>query len=229
MSAPDTDPATPEKPPLLAGWWDDLRQAPAAHGVRLGLFALATALILSLSNDLTRQPIADRTAEDLNASLAQVIPADRHDNDLTTSGITIDDALEGTLTVFRGLRAGAVSAVAFEISTPGYSGTIRTLVALDPAGRVLGARVLSHSETPGLGDKIEIEKSDWILGFNGLFLGNPRDDGWRVKRDGGRFDQFSGATITPRSVVGGVHRALKFYERHRGTLLAAPTSQPGEI
>ena len=215
MSAPDT-----EAPSTALSWVTGLREMPLAHGIRLGLFALATAAILALVDDLTERAIEMRMAEDLNASLAQVIPAERHDNDLAKGHLLIDDALEGAVTVYRATRDGAVTGVAFEIATPGYSGTIRTLVGLAPAGRVLGARVLAHTETPGLGDKIEVAKSDWILGFNGLSLGNPRDEGWRVKRDGGKFDQFSGATITPRSVVGGVHRALKFFDRHRGTLLS---------
>jgi electron transport complex protein RnfG len=101
----------------------------------------------------------------------------------------------------------------------GYAGEIRAIIALDPDGKILGTRVLSHKETPGLGDKIEAAKTDWILKFTGLSLGNPAEDQWKVKKDGGQFDQFSGATITPRAVVKSLHEALQFFEAHKGEML----------
>jgi electron transport complex protein RnfG len=83
-------------------------------------------------------------------------------------------------------------------------------------------RVLSHAETPGLGDKIDDRKSDWILGFNGKSLENTSSEQWRVKKDGGEFDQFTGATITPRGVVKSIHQGLDFFRQHRDELLALP-------
>lgn len=80
-------------------------------------------------------------------------------------------------------------------------------------------RVISHTETPGLGDKIETAKSDWILGFDGLSLQKPDEQGWHVKKDGGQFDSFTGATITPRAVVKGVHESLQLFAQHRNELL----------
>ena len=97
----------------------------------------------------------------------------------------------------------------------GNSGTIKMLIGINYDGTIAGVRVLSHAETPGLGDKIETAKSDWILSFDGKSIGNPAVDQWKVKKDGGIFDQFSGATITPRAVVGATRRTLEYFNAHR--------------
>ena len=115
--------------------------------------------------------------------------------------------------------------VAFQMIAKGYGGDIRLLLGVDADGRLLGVRVLSHAETPGLGDKIETAKSGWALGFDGLSLGNPPVDRWKVKKDGGRFDQFSGATITPRAVVAAVRRGLEFFARQKAVILAPVTGK----
>ncbi|MGL6290067.1 MAG: RnfABCDGE type electron transport complex subunit G, partial [Silanimonas sp.] len=99
---------------------------------------------------------------------------------------------------------------------------IRLLVGVDARGKVIGVRVLEHRDTPGLGDPIEIERGPWITGFDGRSLRDPTADAWRVRRDGGEFDQLAGATITPRAVVGAVRRALQFVEVHGDELAAAP-------
>lgn len=223
------DPAEGEAPD---GWVKArliaVREAPIAHGVLLGLFSLCTALILSLVDDLTRGPIADRVTEDLNSSLAQVIPDGLHDNAVTEGVLTIEDPQEGPVAVYQARQDGQVTAVAFEMTAYGYGGRIQVLLGVDAAGQILGVRVLSHAETPGLGDKIEVAKSDWILGFEGRSLTDPQPDGWKVKRDGGVFDQFSGATITPRAVVGAIRRGLDLFERNRAALLTAPDPAPKE-
>ena len=108
----------------------------------------------------------------------------------------------------------------------GYNGTIDLVMAVDRSGRITGVRILRHSETPGLGDPIELRKSDWILGFNDLSLGDPDDAGWRVRKDGGQFDQFTGATITPRAVVTAIHQALRYFGLHRERLLQPVTPSP---
>ncbi|MEM8553226.1 MAG: electron transport complex subunit RsxG [Pseudomonadota bacterium] len=205
----------------------DLRKAPVGHGVLLGLFALTTALILALVDDLTEAAIAARNAEDLAASLAQVIPADLHDNDVTRSLLTLEDLDEGLVTVYRARMGDEVVGVAYQLTGNGYAGGIETLIGVAPDGTLLGVRVLSHMETPGLGDKIEAERSDWITRFTGLSLLNPKPERWKVDKDGGDFDAFSGATITPRTVVGTVRRGLELFARHEATLLA-PGVEPVE-
>ncbi len=202
-----------------------LRTHPAWHGLLLGAFSLVAALILALGSDLTRAPIAARAAEDLQLSLSQVIPAALYDNDLTSSIHMLQDQTEGAVPVFVARRDGQVTATAFELTGFGYAGAIRVLIGLAPDGQVLGVRVLAHAETPGLGDKIEIRKSPWIDGFAGRSLTNPPPSGWKVRKDGGVFDQFSGATITPRAVVQTVARGLALFDRHRSTVLAAPQEQ----
>ncbi|WP_095590459.1 electron transport complex subunit RsxG [Actibacterium ureilyticum] len=208
------DTASPPAPSRLTA----LRQAPLGHGLLLALFCLATALILSLVDQATRAPIARRATEDLTASLAQVVPDDRHDNDLTTRTRRIDDSAEGTKTVYQATANGTVTGVAFRMTGAGYAGPVEVLLGVAPDGTLLGVRVLSHAETPGLGDKVDVAISDWILGFTGLSLSQPAPADWKVRRDGGVFDQFSGATITPRAVVDAVRRGLEFHARHADAL-----------
>jgi len=115
-----------------------------------------------------------------------------------------------------------VTGVAYKIKGHGYGGEIDLILAVDCDGTILGTRVLSHSETPGLGDKIEASRTDWILGFDGRSLSNPPPERWAVKKDGGVFDQFTGATITPRGVVRAIKGGLELFRDHREALLASP-------
>ena len=162
--------------------------------------------------------------DELRQSLDQVIPDLLYEGDLLGNNLILAENDTGThVTVYRGIRKGQVSALAYEVIGQGYAGPIRILLGFDIHGTLLGARVLSHAETPGLGDKIEAERDDWILGFTGLSLGNPPVERWRVKKDGGDFDQFSGATITPRAVVGAIVRGLTFFHEHQGKIIALET------
>ena len=118
------------------------------------------------------------------------------------------------------LKGGEPSALILPVTAPdGYSGAIHLLVGIFADGRLAGVRVLSHKETPGLGDKIELAKSDWVRSFEGKSLSDPGEDRWAVKKDRGDFDQFAGATITPRAVVKAVHGALRYFDTHRAQLL----------
>lgn len=185
----------------------------------LGGFAMLAGAALTLGHVHTRDAIAARLAEDRKASLSQVIPAALHDNDLLADPLTL--ALDGkdSKTIFRATHDGQVSAVAFEMIGQGYGGPLVVLLGLDRNGRVLGARVIAHSETPGLGDKIEVKKDRWITRLNGHGLANLGHTGWQVKKDGGRFDQFTGATITPRAVLAAVRNGLDLFEAHKAELL----------
>jgi electron transport complex protein RnfG len=131
----------------------------------------------------------------------------------------LDQAVEAGQAGFRARRHDEVVAVVIPVVTHrGYSGDIRLLVGVDEDHRVLGVRVLQHNETPGLGDRIEADRSDWIFGFAGRRLGDPPAERWKVKKDGGAFDHFTGATVTPRAVVGAVRNALEYVERHHDRL-----------
>lgn len=184
-------------------------------GLILGLFTLAGVGLIALGQLATEEAIAERRAEDLQRSLAQVIPDKHYDNNLLEDRFSLE--ISGIHTSgYRGKQAGKTSAVAFTVTAnDGYSGPMEILLGIDTQGHLLGVRVLSHTETPGLGDKIEASKSDWILGFNGLGLDNLSTSDWAVKKDGGRFDAFSGATITPRAVVNAVYRGLKEFKKQR--------------
>lgn len=188
------------------------------HALVLGGFSLAATLLLAVAYGLTKEPIQKSALEDLRRSLEQVIPASIHDNNPAAD--TLQLQLDGTpLLVYRARRGNHVTGVAFEAARRGYSGEIRVLLGIDENGKLLGVRVLQHTETPGLGDKIEVTRSDWITRFTGKSLGDPPDAQWAVKKDGGPFDQFAGATITPRAVVNGVRDGLRLFAAHRKTLL----------
>jgi Na+-translocating ferredoxin:NAD+ oxidoreductase subunit G len=191
------------------------------HGVILAAFCLGFGLLLALTEFFTRDAVAARAMEDRQNSLGQVIPTSIHDNNPVVDAIHMKDAEGHDLTVYRALKDGRVTGVAYEIYGTGYAGQIKLMLGVGANGQALGVRVLSHKETPGLGDKIEVKKGDWILQFTGLSLGDPPVEKWKVKKDGGRFDQFTGATITPRGVVGAIRRGLEFFEANKAQLLAA--------
>lgn len=189
-------------------------------GLLLGLAVLLSTSLLAMGHLATRDAIAQRLAEDLIASLDQVLPPAGRDNDLLAAPLTL--TREGTtqLTVYRAEQQRQISAVAFRVTAAeGYGGPIQLLVGIDAQGQILGVRTLAHAETPGLGDKIETAKSDWITHFNGYSLDNLPLERWAVKKDGGQFDQFTGATVTPRAVVKGVKQALQLYQQQQTTLL----------
>jgi len=186
----------------------------------LGGFAMIAAALLISGNIATHDVIRARQEEDLRASLARVVPARLHSNNLLEAPLLINDAQGRPVRVYRGIRDHQVTALAYRVTGQGYAGEIELILGLDSDGKILGVRVLSHAETPGLGDKIEERKSGWILGFNGLSLENTPPAQWAVIKDGGRFDQFSGATITPRGVIKAIRQGLDFYQRNRGELLA---------
>ncbi len=188
-------------------------------------FALAAAILLGVADLATRGVIQLRLEEDLKAKLEEVIPPEMHDNDLLFDTVTLPSAdanLGAAETiVYLAKKQGDVNAVCFKFVAPdGYAGAISLVMGIDKNGEILGVRVISHTETPGLGDKIEISKSKWILSFNGKSLDNVSFEQWAVKKDNGIFDQFSGATITPRKVVIAIRRGLEFYKANQATLIA---------
>ncbi|MDH5786161.1 MAG: electron transport complex subunit RsxG [Chromatiales bacterium] len=186
----------------------------------LGIFSVIGTALVSLTYINTKERIIENERLALLRSLHQIIDEASHDNDIYGDVITMNDrALLGSkdgVAIYRARRGGQpVAAVIASTAPDGYSGTIKLLVGINYDGTLAGVRVVSHRETPGLGDGIEAERSDWILGFNGRSLINPDEGGWRVKKDGGTFDQFTGATITPRAVVRAVHNTLRYYQQHR--------------
>jgi len=191
------------------------------HGVILCLFCLGFGLVLSFTNEITLDGINARAIEDKQNSLSQVLPDELHDNNPVTDTVTLKNAEGKELTVFRARKDGKVTGVAYEIFGTGYAGEIKLMMGIAADGKVLGVRVLAHKETPGLGDKIEAKKGPWIERFTGLSMGNPPLERWKVKKDGGDFDQFAGATITPRGVMVAIRSGLEFFAENKSTLTKA--------
>ncbi|MGD2075117.1 MAG: electron transport complex subunit RsxG [Gammaproteobacteria bacterium] len=199
----------------------------------LFLFAVVGTGMVALTFENTADRIAENERRALLQRLNEVIPAERHDNDVFSDVLYVTNSeLLGTsepVPVYRARKDGwPVAAVLAPVAPDGYNGAIRLLVAINVDGTLAGVRVVQHHETPGLGDAIEAERSDWILTFKGKSLGNPPAEGWRVRRDGGTFDQFTGATITPRAVVNAVRKALVYFQRHRQTLFERPPRPEAE-
>ena len=173
------------------------------YGILLGFVALLCTAISAGIFFLTKDKIDAVMAAQQRELLLQVIPQDYFNNNLLESAVIPQDKnLVGIQKIYFAKKDGNVSAYAYETTAPdGYSGDIRLLVGLDLKGEVLGVRVIEHHETPGLGDKIELRISNWILNFTHQSINDHNLNEWAVKKDGGKFDQFSGATITPRAVV----------------------------
>ncbi|MDX5372981.1 MAG: electron transport complex subunit RsxG [Pseudomonadaceae bacterium] len=195
----------------------------------LGLFAIATVGLVAAIQQGTAPRIAAAEREAQVQALAQILPASSYDNHLLDHSRLVQDELLGNRNptpAYLATLDGRPSAVILQVTAPdGYSGSIRLLVGVLADGRLAGVRTLQHRETPGLGDKIELAKSPWILSFAGKSLSQPDEADWAVKKDGGQFDQFAGATITPRAVVKAVHKALQYFDAHRTELLA-PVENP---
>ena len=189
----------------------------------LGLFSLLGIGLVTWVHQHTEMRIAENQRQTLLHSLQNLIPAGSYDNDLLADAIQISAAelAAQPVTVYRARRLGKPVAAVFSTVAPdGYSGDIRLLVAVKADGSLAGVRVISHKETPGLGDLIDENKSLWILGFDGLSLDNPPLKQWKVKRDGGVFDQFTGTTVTPRAVVRAVRSILSFFKSNQEKLFA---------
>ena len=189
----------------------------------LSLFAVIGTLILAITYETSLPHIKKNQRQALLQSLHVLIPSDQYDNDIYKDVIQVKNPeLLGSkrpVNIYLARKNGQpVAAIINAIAPDGYSGKISLLVAIRYNGDLAGVRVIEHMETPGLGDAIEERRSNWILQFQGKSLNNPSEPGWAVKRDGGKIDQFTGATITPRAVVKAVHRALKYFAEQRKTL-----------
>ena len=205
------------------------------NSLLLGLFALITATLLSVTFLGTEEPIADAKREVAKRALLEIVPLDRHTNDLLVDTVAIPAEFRPMLGIEEGVaniaRQGdePVAVILPSVAGDGYSGDIQMIIGINIDGTVAGVRVISHRETPGLGDKVDLGKNDWILDFNGKSLRNPPPEKWKVKKDGGDFDQFTGATITPRAVVNQVRKTLQYFNEDRERLLQAaqrPVSNP---
>ncbi|CUB04332.1 electron transport complex subunit RsxG [Marinomonas fungiae] len=195
------------------------------NSIGLGIFAVLTAGLIALTHQLTEHTIEDNIVQAQLSAFNEILPADRYNNNLAEAHVLLPaDPLLGStepVPAFIARKDGEVSAIIFETVAPGgYNGNLDLLVAIDRNGVVTGTRVISHKETPGLGDKVDLKKSQWILSFSGKSLDNTSLKQWNVKKDGGNFDQFTGATITPRAVVRAVKNTLLYFNENKDALLS---------
>jgi electron transport complex protein RnfG len=205
-----------------------MKQTMTKNGLILALFAVITTGLISLTYFGTKEQISAQQQQKLLGILNAVVDRNSYTND-----IQLDCALEisaeylgsaqQTQHIYRARNNAQPVAVAIETTAPdGYNGKIQLVVGIVDEGTVSGVRVLEHKETPGLGDKIDLRINDWILSFNNLTLHHENSDNWAVKKDGGQFDQFTGATITPRAVVKAVKRSVEYYQANKDAIFSAP-------
>lgn len=204
------------------------------HSVKTAMvmiaFTIAGTLSLAVIHQTTEAPISKAEAAVRMGLFAQILVPELYDNDLLQDEIKLpaggDLGNRDETSIYRARLKDKPTAVILEATAPdGYSGDIKLLVAIKADGEIAGVRVLTHKETPGLGDYIDISHSEWIKQFDGQSLVKRNDEAWFVKKDGGQFDFTTGATITPRAVVKAVHKVLKFYSKNQQAIFETAAGQ----
>jgi electron transport complex protein RnfG len=195
----------------------------------LGIFAIVGTAMVAYTNDTTFERVEANKRDFTLKKLHEIISPKAHDNDLERDTIRVTDPLLGSkqpMSVYRARKNGKpIAAIIQSIAPDGYSGNIEMLVGIRVDGTLLGVRVTDHQETPGLGDNIDIRKSNWILQFNNRSLENPSPANWKVKRDSGAFDQITSATISSRAVTKAVYNTLQYFKAHHQELFKQGTVQ----
>ena len=193
-------------------------------GSVLAVFAAITSVAIGWTYLATKDQIDMEVRRAEARQLLEIFPPETHDNDIVDDGFELvaDTPLLGIREARQGYRVRrddrVIGVILPATARDGYSGDIRALVGVRDDGTVAGVRVVAHRETPGLGDKVDLRKSDWILGFDNRSLSQPDLSGWNVEKDGGVFDQFTGATVTPRAVILATRRALEYARLNAETL-----------
>ncbi|MFT5888306.1 MAG: electron transport complex protein RnfG [Zhongshania sp.] len=210
-----------------------LGQSITKNGVLLGLFAIVTTGVIAGTYLSTRGLIQDNIRHAEERALLQIIPKSRHDNSMLDDVDTVADTellgLRESKKFYRAtLNDKFIGAILPATARDGYTGDIDMIVGINLNGTIAGVRVLSHRETPGLGDQVDYKKSHWVDGFVGKSLSNPSSEKWTVKKDKGVFDQFTGATITPRAVTAAVHRTLQYFDANRAIITGLNVAKPSD-
>ena len=207
-----------------------LRHASTSAGI-LTAFAIVGTALLAATYLVTRPIIAETEKQAKLALIGQILPKSQYDNDILKDAAQLPPSAElgnkEPTPVYRASKEGHPYAAVLEVIAPdGYSGKIRMIVAIKADGVVSGVRVVTHNETPGLGDYIDIAKNGWIRIFEGKSLSKYPDQDWKVKKDGGKFEHMAGATVTPRAVVKAVHKSLKYFNANRDNIFSLPVDSP---
>ena len=211
-----------------------MKQSMLKNGGILSGFALVSTLLIAATFSLTEDTIAQQVIAKRLSILNEIIEKQSYNNDIQHdcaefTSLPLLGRAEPQL-IYRARLDNQPVAAAIETTAPsGYNGNIDLIVGIKYDGTISGVRVLRHKETPGLGDKIEMRISDWVTSFDGQSLTPTNTSQWQVKKDGGKFDQFTGATITPRAVVGAVKDALTFYQQNRQAIFAQPSQCEGTM
>ncbi|OUS04662.1 electron transport complex subunit G [Gammaproteobacteria bacterium 42_54_T18] len=207
-----------------------LGQSIRKNSIIMGLFAIVTTGLIVLTQVGTADQIEFAKRQALEKALQEIVPTSLFDNKLLENTVEISAnkqlGSKKIRTAYIATKDDAPAAIILQATAPeGYGGSIHFLVGIRADGVVTGVRVVPpHFETPGLGDKIDLAKSNWILSFNGKSLANLEAEQWKVKKDGGQFDAFTGATITPRAIVDGVHKSLQYFDEHKLSLFGTQTA-----
>ncbi|MCX7544061.1 electron transport complex subunit RsxG [Marinicella gelatinilytica] len=185
--------------------------------VILAVITLVTSAVLMLTHELTKDTIERQRLEARLKSLQKLLPESLVDNDVIADAVTIFEpellGHRGPKQLYMAQKNGHITAVAIPVvARNGYSGDIELMVGVTVAGEITDVAIINHKETPGLGDLIDRNKSDWLQQFPGRSLTNPETKNWKVRKDGGQFDQITAATITPRAVVGAIKKALQYQQ-----------------
>ena len=204
-----------------------LRHASSVASI-LTAFAIVGTALLAATYLVTRPIIAETEKQAKLALIGQILPTALYDNDILKDAALLPPSKDelgnsDPTPVLRATKEGKPAAAVLEVTAPdGYSGKIKMIVAIKADGEVSGVRVVTHNETPGLGDYINIAKNSWIRIFEGKSLTNYADQDWKVKKDGGKFEHMAGATVTPRAVVKAVHKSLKYFTQNENKIFSMP-------
>ena len=205
----------------------DLTPAISKNSLILAVFAIACTAAVGLVNIFTQDRIEVQAQQKLIKQLNDIVPKNKHDNEMFRDCIMTPDTGSDLFidVIYRARLNNQPTAAAIKTVAPnGYSGNIELLIAVNTDGSVSGVRTLQHKETPGLGDKIELRKSDWITKFNGNKVIKSNDSRWAVTKDGGMFDQFTGATITPRAVVETVKNTVNYFKANQSLIFSTASN-----
>ena len=202
-------------------------------GITLAVIAAICTALVALTHQLTRDRITANEQAWLEQSLQPALSGLFFDSGVSESKITIPapHELPGSedAVIYRVFSGDSPVAALFVVNArDGYAGAIRLLVGIDIDGAITGVHVLAHRETPGLGDQIESTKSDWVMQFNGRSLGDPETSGWKIKRDGGEFDQLTGASVTPRAIIKAIKETMIYFDANRVVVFAAAADEQEE-
>ena len=210
-----------------------LAESISRNAILLGVFAVISTAIIAGTFLSSQDAIQENVRHAEEKALLQIVPKSRHNNSMLDDAHVISDSellgLRSEKLYYIAKQDGEPTAIIFPATArEGYTGDIDLIIGINVDGSIAGVRVLSHRETPGLGDAVDYKKSQWVDGFLGKSLLNPTIDLWKVKKDKGVFDQFTGATITPRAVTKTVLQTLQYFDQNQYEILGKQPTATNE-